>query len=89
MSDKAGEDQDRLDKDTLLTEAAKAAAGTDAGVGDLTSYLQAYFRHVAVEDLAPAGPARVAEIAIEQASFAAHRPQGRALVWRRSTRPGT
>jgi hypothetical protein len=54
MSDKAGEDQDRLDKDTLLTEAAKAAAGTDAGVGDLTSYLRAYFRHVAVEDLAPA-----------------------------------
>ena len=80
MSDKAGEDQDRLDQDTLLTEAAKAAAGTEAGVGDLTSYLQAYFRHAAVEDLAPAGPARVAEVAIEQARFAAHRPQGRALV---------
>src|ERR1017187_1993675 len=80
MSDKAGEDQDRLDKDTLLTEAAKAAAGTDAGVGDIPSYLHAYFRHVAVDDLALAGPARIAEVAIEQARFAAHRPQGRALV---------
>ena len=80
MSDKAGEDQDRRDKDALLTEAAEAAAGAEAGVGDLPSYLHAYFRHVAVEDLAPAGPARVAEVAIEQARFAAHRPQGRALV---------
>jgi glutamate dehydrogenase len=73
-------DQDRLDKDTLLIEAAKSAAGTEAGVGDLPGYLQAYFRHVAVEDLAPAGPARVAEVAIQQARSAAHRPQGRALV---------
>ena len=80
MSDQAGEEKDRLDKDTMLTEAAMAAAGTEAGVGDLPSYLHAYFRHVAVEDLAPAGPARVAEVAIEQARFAAHRPQGRALV---------
>ncbi len=82
MSDKAGEDQDRRDKDALLTEAAEAgaAAGAEAGVGDLPSYLHAYFRHVAVEDLAPAGPARMAEVAIEQARFAAHRPQGRALL---------
>jgi glutamate dehydrogenase len=72
------------DKDVLLAEAAKqasAAAGSaDLAVGDLLEYLRAYYRHVAVEDLAAAGPEAVAGVAIEQARLAAHRPQGRALV---------
>src|ERR1019366_1299251 len=46
-------------------------------VGDVPSYLKAYFRHVAVDDLAPAGAERIAAVAIEQARFAAPRPQGR------------
>ena len=62
----------------LLTEAAALARG-DGGQDEL-SYLQAYYRHVAVEDLASAGPERIAAGATEQAAFAAHRPQGRALV---------
>jgi glutamate dehydrogenase len=71
------------DKETLLDRAATAAADAgDAGpvAGDLRGYLGAYYRHVAVEDLAAAGPERLAAVAIEQARFAAHRPQGRALV---------
>ena len=75
MSDRAGGD-----KDTLLAEAAQVAAGADAGVGDVPGYLQAYFRHVAEDDLIPAGPKRIAAVAIDQARFAARRPQGRALV---------
>jgi glutamate dehydrogenase len=79
MSENAGED-----KRALLAAAAQAAGGSAAdeiaGVGDLPSYLRAYFRHVAVDDLAPAGPDQIAAIAVEQARFAAHRPQGRALV---------
>ena len=35
----------------LLTEAAALAHG-DGGPDDLLSYLRAYYRHVAVEDLA-------------------------------------
>jgi glutamate dehydrogenase len=68
------------DKDALLADAAAKAADGAAGVGDVLSYLRAYYRHVAVEDLAAAGPERLAAIAIEQARFAAYRPQGRALV---------
>jgi glutamate dehydrogenase len=70
------------DKETLLAAAAKAAAGDRAGavVSDIGGYLRAYYRHVAVEDLAAAGPERLAAIAIEHARFAACRPQGRALV---------
>jgi glutamate dehydrogenase len=79
-------DSSSTDKDALLEDAAaKAADGAAgragvAGVGNLLSYLRAYYRHVAVEDLAAAGPERLAAIAIEQARFAAYRPQGRALV---------
>ncbi len=65
------------EKDALL---AKAAAGGAAGVGDMLSYLRAYYRHVALEDLVAAGPERLAAIAIGQARLAAYRPQGRALV---------
>ena len=75
MSDKAGED-----KDTLLADAARIAADAKADVGDVSGYLQAYYRHVAMDDLAAAGPERIAGVAIEQARSAAHRPQGRALV---------
>jgi glutamate dehydrogenase len=67
-------------KQALLDEAAQAVVSADVGVGDVPSYLKAYFRHVAVDDLAPAGAERIAAVAIEQARFAAHRPQGRALV---------
>ena len=61
------------DKDALLADAAAKAADGAAGVGDVLSYLRAYYRHVAVEDLAAAGPERLAAIAIEQARFAAYR----------------
>jgi glutamate dehydrogenase len=66
------------DKDALLAKAA--AAGGDAGVGDMLGYLRAYYRHVALEDLVAAGPERLAAIAIGQAKLAGYRPQGRALV---------
>src|SRR5258708_12306837 len=72
-------DQASDDRHALLAAAARAVAG-DAGVGDVRNYLQAYYRHVAVEDLVSAGPKRLAAVATEQARFAAHRPQGRALV---------
>src|SRR6266705_2894633 len=71
------------DKPALLAAAAKLMRG-DLGVGDLQNYLQAYYRHIAAEDLASAGPERLAAVAAEQAAFAAHRPQGRALVRIRS-----
>jgi glutamate dehydrogenase len=63
----------------LLAEAA-AMAGSIPGVGDVTGYLRAYYRHVAPEELAAAGPERIAAVASAQAEFAATRPQGRALV---------
>ncbi len=65
MAEHAGDD-----KLALLAAAARLIPGS-AGVGDLHDYLQAYYRHVAVEDLAAAGPARIAAVAAEQASFAA------------------
>ena len=71
------------DRETLLAEAAQAVTPeelADLHVGDLLCYLQAYYRHVPVEDLAAAGPGPVAAAALEQARLAAHRPQGRALV---------
>jgi glutamate dehydrogenase len=76
---------DRADgaKDALLAEAAglaEAAAQPVSGVGDLLSYLRAYYRHVPLEDLAPASPARIRAVAIEHARLAVGRPQGRALV---------
>jgi glutamate dehydrogenase len=71
------------DKDALLEAAAADVAGPSSSgiaVGDVPSYLRAYYRHVAGEDLASAGPERLAAVAVEQARFAAHRPQGRPLV---------
>src|SRR2546430_15799720 len=78
MSDSTGEVAN-----TLLAEAARAAeaAGGDAiGVGDPERYLDAYYRHMADEDLLSAGPQRVGAVAVEHARVAARRPQGRALV---------
>ncbi len=63
----------------LLADAARLA-GQPTGSGDLAGYLQAYYRHVAPDDLASAGPARLAAVAVRHAEFAARRPQGRALV---------
>ncbi len=69
------------DKEALLKATAAEAAGVDAEVGgDVLGYLRAYYRHVAMEDLAAAGPERLAAIAVGQARFAGYRPQGRALV---------
>src|ERR1700691_3300598 len=79
MAENAGDQ-----KLALLTEAASLARG-DQGTDKLLSYLQAYYRHVAVEDLASVGPERIVAVATEQAAFAAHRPQGRALVRIRPT----
>ncbi|HWG60577.1 MAG TPA: NAD-glutamate dehydrogenase [Streptosporangiaceae bacterium] len=66
----------------LLAEAAKLAqsSAVAARVGDMDGYLRAYYRHVPEENLAAAGPERVAAVALDQASLAAQRPQGRALV---------
>src|SRR5450432_389118 len=74
MAENAGDE-----KSALLAEAASLAGDQD-GSDKLLSYLQAYYRHVAVEDLASVGPERTVAVATEQAAFAAHRPQGRALV---------
>jgi glutamate dehydrogenase len=71
------------DKDVLLAEAAdQAAALGPAGSSrdEVLEYLRAYYRHVPAEDLTAAGPARLAAVAMDQAQFAVHRPQGRALV---------
>ncbi len=46
----------------------------------MLEYLRAYYRHVPAEDLTAAGPARLAAVAMDQAQFAVHRPQGRGLV---------
>jgi glutamate dehydrogenase len=78
MSDSTGEVTN-----TLLAEAARAAEAADGdaiGVGDLERYLDAYYRHMAAEDLLSAGPQRVGAVAVEHARVAAGRPQGRALV---------
>ncbi len=74
-----------------LLDAAAQAAETSLGethgpvvsgtvVGDVRGYLRGFYRHVAVDELAAAGPERLAAIAVEMAAFAANRPQGRALV---------
>ena len=68
---------------SLLDKAAALAQDegmTIAGVGDLRNFLGAYYRHLPVEELAEAGPARLAGVAAEHARMAAERPQGRALV---------
>jgi glutamate dehydrogenase len=66
-------------KKELLADAA-GAIGPVSGVGDVQLYLSAYYRHVAADDLATAGSARIAAVAREHAELAAQRPQGRAIV---------
>jgi glutamate dehydrogenase len=66
-------------KQTLLSQAA-LCAGQLPGVGDVSTCLRAYYKHVAVDDLSAAGPDRLAAVAARHAQMAAHRPQGRALV---------
>ena len=83
MSDMAANDNPVDARDELLAEAASLAAAMapeDTAVGDLLRYFRAYYGHVPAEDLAAAGPDRLAQIALEQARLAAHRPQGRSLV---------
>ncbi|MGO9140524.1 MAG: NAD-glutamate dehydrogenase [Streptosporangiaceae bacterium] len=79
MSENAG--------DVKQAQLAAAAKFVDPalGIGDALTYLQDYYRHVAAEDLAAVAPARIAAVAAQQVEFAAHRPQGRALV---RVRPG-
>src|ERR1035438_3077062 len=84
MSEAADDAKDALlakaagpDDAGVLAEAAVLADEgglTDAGVGDLLRYLRAYYRHVPVEDLAAAGPARIKAVAVEHARLAAGRP---------------
>jgi glutamate dehydrogenase len=68
------------DGSSELLAHAGALAGAISGVGDPLRYLTAYYRHVEDDDLAAAGPDRMAAVAAAQAEFAAVRPQGRALV---------
>jgi glutamate dehydrogenase len=72
------------EKEALLASAAGRAAellcDDIPGIGDPLSYLQAYYRHVAAEDLAAIGPDRAAAVAAEHARLGANRPQGRPLV---------
>ena len=78
MVDVAGEElASLLDKAAAL---AQAEGATIAGVGDLRNFLEAYYRHMPLEELLEAGPARLAGVAAEHARLAASRPQGRALV---------
>jgi glutamate dehydrogenase len=78
MADVADEElASLLDKATGLAEASGAII---AGVGDLRNFIGAYYRHMPLEELTAAGPARMAGVAAEHARLAANRPQGRALV---------
>src|SRR5215831_443916 len=78
MVDVAGEElASLLDKAAGI---AQEQGATITGVGDLRSFLDSYYRHMPVEELLAAGPARLAGVAAEHARLAASRPQGRALV---------
>src|SRR5450755_2021066 len=81
---RAGEGRAGEGKGDLLGAAAQAV-GAVPGVGDVRAYVRAYYRRVAIDDLAGAGPLRLAAVAREQAQLAAQRPQGRAIV---RVRPG-
>ena len=68
----------------LLADAV-AYVGKLPGSGEVAVGLRAYYRHVADDDLAAAGPERLAAVLARHAALAGHRPQGRALV---EVRPG-
>jgi glutamate dehydrogenase len=90
MPERVDEARDTSDEATepLLAEAAtlwKAGAvappeEADRAVGDLPGFLGAYYRLVAPEVLAIAGPRRAAAVAARHAALGASRPQGRAAV---------
>ena len=96
MLDSAGGDRAGDGKRDLV-DAAAQTVGPVPGVGDVPAYVRAYYRHVADDDLAAAGPQRpprpgdrrrtqrLAAVAREHAELAAQRPQGRAIV---AVRPG-
>ncbi|MBV9792395.1 MAG: NAD-glutamate dehydrogenase [Actinobacteria bacterium] len=71
-------------REGALDRAAQAMAadpgGEHSAVGDPGSFLRAYYRHVAAEDVATFGGERLAAVAAAHAALGAERPQGRALV---------
>src|ERR1700759_3918469 len=91
MPERAAEAMQALDdtREELIAKAAgewAANGGTappgDVGraVGDLSGFLTAYYRLVAVEDLIAAGPARLAAPAARHAALGVGRPQSRPAV---------
>jgi glutamate dehydrogenase len=92
MPDRTDEVQQTSDeaRESMLATAATLWAKADDGVappgdpgravGDLSGFLQAYYRFVAAEDLSPAGASRVTAVAAWHAALGAVRPQGRAAV---------
>ena len=59
------------DLSSLMDKAARVAAQLgDFRVGDLRHFLDAYYRQMPVEELAQAGPARMAGVATEHARLA-------------------
>jgi glutamate dehydrogenase len=91
MPERAAEAMQTLDdtREELIAKAAGewaanggAAPPGDVGraVGDLSGFLTAYYRLVAVEDLIAAGPARLAATAAQHAALGVGRPQSRPAV---------
>jgi glutamate dehydrogenase len=80
-------------RDSALDRAAGATAadpgGARAAVGHVPGFLQAYYRHVATEDLATFGSDQLGAVATAHAALAAQRPQGRALVQVAEADPGS
>jgi glutamate dehydrogenase len=75
-------------RDGLLAEATEiveqqenpAKENLTQAVGDVADFLATYYRFVTPEDLAAAGPARLAATAVAHAAVGANRPQGRPAV---------
>jgi glutamate dehydrogenase len=92
MPERADEVKDTSDEAMrpLVTEAAKLwgdavevvapPGGSEEAVGDPAAFLSAYYRRLAPEVLAGAGPRRIAAVAASHAAIGASRPQGRAVV---------
>jgi glutamate dehydrogenase len=80
---------DEADWEALLDGAARSWAAVSppgAAVDDVAAFLREYYRLVAAEDLAPAGPGLAAAVAARHVALGATRPQGRAVV---SVRPAS
>ncbi|HEX6452730.1 MAG TPA: NAD-glutamate dehydrogenase [Trebonia sp.] len=88
-ADEARQSSDNA-RNAIIAEAAAVwpgATGSSAppgspatAEGDAVGFLDAYFHLVAAEDLAPAGPDRIAKTVARHAEMGASRPQGRAVV---------